>query len=55
MFNFIDIYSFIPVGGCVGKGPHCTTLTGAYNAVKTGLTSPRTYTNRTDSLYLTTV
>ena len=24
MFNFIDIYSFIPVSGCVGMGPvHC--------------------------------
>jgi len=21
MFNFIDIYSFIPVSGCVGMGP----------------------------------
>ena len=21
MFNFIDIYSFISVGGCVGMGP----------------------------------
>ena len=31
MFNFIEIYSFIPVSGCVGMGPvHCF-------AVKTSL------------------
>jgi hypothetical protein len=29
MFNFIDIYSFIPVSGCLGMAP------GTYNAVKT--------------------
>jgi hypothetical protein len=29
MFNFIDIYSFIPASGCVGMAP------GTYNAVKT--------------------
>jgi hypothetical protein len=28
MFNFIDIYSFIPVSVCVGRDPQCTVLTG---------------------------
>ena len=28
MFNFIDIYIFIPVSGCVGRGPQCTALPG---------------------------
>ena len=34
MFNFINIYSFIPVSR---YGPQCTALPGAYNAVKTAL------------------
>jgi hypothetical protein len=55
MFNFIDIYSFIPVGGCVGRGPIVLLWPEPINAVKTALTSCRTYTSRTDSLFLTTV
>ena len=38
MFNFIDIYSFIPVSGCVGIGPSALLYLGAYYAVKTTLT-----------------
>ena len=37
MLNFIDIYMFIPVSGCVGSGPSALIYTGAYNAVKTAL------------------
>ena len=37
MFNFIDIYNFIPVNGCVGVGPSATLCPRAYNAVKTAL------------------
>ncbi|MCS5589566.1 MAG: hypothetical protein NZ824_06325 [Candidatus Thioglobus sp.] len=37
MINFIDIYSFIPVGGCVGIDPQCSALFWVYNAVKTAL------------------
>ena len=37
MFNFIDIYIFIPVIGCVGRGPLELLCPGAYNAVKTTL------------------
>ena len=35
MFNFIDIYSFIPVSGCVGIGPSALLCPGAYNVIKT--------------------
>ena len=35
MFNFIDIYSFIPVSGCVDMGPSALLFPGGYNAVKT--------------------
>ena len=38
MFNFIDIYSFIHVSGCVGISPSALLCLGAYNAVKTALT-----------------
>jgi len=38
MFNFIDIYSFILVGGCVDMGPSALVCPEAYNAVKTALT-----------------
>jgi hypothetical protein len=41
MFNFIDIYSFIPVSGCVGIGPSALLYPGAYNAVKTTPTIQR--------------
>jgi hypothetical protein len=34
MFNFIDIYIFILVSGCVGRGPSVLLWPGAYNAVK---------------------
>ena len=37
MFNFIDIYSFIPVSGCVGMGPSVLFCPGVYIAVKTAL------------------
>jgi hypothetical protein len=37
MFNFIDIYSFIPASACVGKGPTALLCLWAYNAVKTAL------------------
>jgi len=30
MFNFIDIYSFIPVSGCVGMGPSALFFPGVY-------------------------
>jgi hypothetical protein len=35
MFNFIDIYSFIPVSGCVDMGPSALLFPGVYNAIKT--------------------
>jgi hypothetical protein len=38
MFNFIDMYSFIPVSGCVDMAPSVLLWSGAYNAVKTALT-----------------
>ena len=34
MFNFIDIYSFIYVSGCIGRGHSALLCLGAYNAVK---------------------
>jgi hypothetical protein len=37
MFNFINIYSVIPVNGCVGVGPSAPLCPRAYNAVKTAL------------------
>jgi len=37
MFNFIDIYSFIPVKDCVGRDPCALLYPVAYNAVKTAL------------------
>ena len=37
MFDFIDIYSFIPVSGCVGRGPSALLCQGAYDAVETAL------------------
>jgi hypothetical protein len=37
MFNFINIYSFISVSVCVGKGPSALLCPGAYYAVKTVL------------------
>jgi len=36
MFNFIDIYSFILVSGCVGLGPR-TLLSRGHNAAKMAL------------------
>ena len=41
MFNFIDIYSFILVSGCVGMGTSTLLCPGAlrYNAVKTALST----------------
>ena len=38
MFNFIDIYSFIPVSSCEVIGPIVMPCPGAYDAVKTALT-----------------
>jgi hypothetical protein len=37
MFNFIDIYSFIPASACVGMGPSALLCLGAYNAAKMAL------------------
>ena len=37
MFNFIDIYSFIPVSSCVDMGPRVLFCPGAYNIVKMAL------------------
>ena len=37
MFNFIEIYSFIPVSGCVGLGTSALCCPGAYSTVKTVL------------------
>jgi len=37
MVNFIDIYSFIHVSGCVFMGSSALLWPGAYNAVKTAL------------------
>ena len=34
-FNFIEIYSFIPVSGCVGFDTNALRCPGACNAVKT--------------------
>jgi len=39
MLNFIDIYIFIPVSGCVGSGPSALLFPGAYNAIKMALMS----------------
>jgi len=38
MFNFIDIYSFIPVSDFVGRGPSSLLYPVAYYAVNTTLT-----------------
>ena len=38
MFNFIDLYSFIPGSGCVDIGPKVLVCPRAYHAVKTDLT-----------------
>jgi hypothetical protein len=37
MFNFFDMYNFIPVSGCVGIGPSALLFPEASNAVKTAL------------------
>ena len=37
MFNFVEIYSFIHVNGCVGRGPSALLCPEAYNAVKMAL------------------
>jgi hypothetical protein len=37
MFNFIDIYSFIPVSGCVGMCTGALLFPGDYDAVKSAL------------------
>ena len=37
MFNFIYIYSFVPMSGCVGIGPSALLFPGARDAVKTAL------------------
>ena len=37
LFNFIDIYSFIPASGCVSMGPSALLWPGACNVVKTAL------------------
>jgi hypothetical protein len=36
MFNFIDIYSFIPVSDCVGRDPSSLLCPGPYNAANDG-------------------
>ena len=47
MFNFIDIYIFNPVSGCVGRDHHALLCPGAYNAVKTALPNYTNYLLRT--------
>jgi len=37
MFNFINIYSFIDVSGCVDMDPSVVLCLGAYNVAKTVL------------------
>ena len=37
MFDFIYIYSFIPMSGCVCVGPGALLFPGARDAVKTAL------------------
>jgi hypothetical protein len=37
MFNFIYIYSFIPMSGCVGMGPSALLFPRARDAVTTAL------------------
>jgi hypothetical protein len=37
MFNFIYIYSFIPMSGFVGMGPSALPFQGARDAVNTAL------------------
>jgi hypothetical protein len=37
MFNFIYIYSFIPMSGCVDMGPSVLFFPGTRDAVKTAL------------------
>ena len=37
MFNLIDIYSIIPVSGCVGMDPSVLLCPGASNADKMAL------------------
>ena len=37
MFNFIGIYSFIHVSGCVGRGPNALLYPWAYNVAKTAM------------------
>ena len=37
MFNFVYIYSFIPMSGCVGMGPSALLFPGARDAAKTAL------------------
>jgi hypothetical protein len=39
IFNFIDIYSFIPVSGYVAMGLSALLCPGVYNVVKTALYS----------------
>ena len=46
MFNFIDIYSFIPVSVSVGRGPSTLLWPGTYNAVKTALVIRRLKSNK---------
>jgi hypothetical protein len=41
MFNFIDIYSFIPVSGCVGMGSGALLCPGPAIFVKTALVPAR--------------
>ena len=44
LFNFINIYSFISVSGCVGRAPLSALLCpGAYNAVKMALSNTYVY------------
>jgi hypothetical protein len=44
MFNFIYIYSFICMSGCVGMGRSALLFPGARDAVKTALhTSPTSF------------
>ena len=46
IFDLIDIYSFIPVSGCVGMGPSSLFCPGAFNAVKTTLKAVSLYAQK---------
>jgi hypothetical protein len=52
MFYCINIYSFIPVNGCVGMSSSALLCPGAHNAVKMALGKDGCYICITVYLYL---